>query len=218
MVTKDETAPERLAVYLCGSRSFGTAVLDLLCRRGNAVMGVSSPELDEKGRKDRLHTAVRERYPEVTYTPSEHFRASVIPPGTDLILAAHSHVFIGARTRARARLGCVGYHPSLLPLHRGRDAVRWTVHMRERVTGGTVYWFTDQVDAGPIAAQDWCFVRPEWTAGDLWSDQLFTMGLRLFERVLQDLEESRVIARPQDESLATWEPSWDRAPMERPPE
>jgi methionyl-tRNA formyltransferase len=90
--------------------------------------------------------------------------------------------------------------------------------MRERVTGGTVYWFTDQVDAGPIAAQDWCFVRPEWTAGDLWSDQLFTMGLRLFERVLQDLEESRVIARPQDESLATWEPSWDRAPMERPPE
>ena len=210
--------PRRLAVYLCGSRSFGAAVLGLLCEHGNAVVGVSSPRQDEKGRTDRLLAAVEERYPEIPHTPSEDFRSRVIPEGTDLIVAAHSHVFIGPRTRARARLGCIGYHPSLLPLHRGRDAIRWTVHMRERITGGTVYWFTDRIDAGPIAAQAWCFVRPEWTAGDLWANELFPMGLRLLERVLHDLEEDRVVERPQDESLATWEPSWERPPMDRLPE
>jgi methionyl-tRNA formyltransferase len=207
---------ERLSIYLCASRSFGVAVLDLLCQRGNAVVGVSSPTEDERGRPDRLFQTLRERYPEVPHTPSDQFRADSIPEGTDLIVAAHSHVFIGSRARARARLGCIGYHPSLLPLHRGRDAIRWTVHMRERVSGGTVYWFTDEVDGGPIAAQDWCLVRPEWTAGDLWSNELFPMGVRLLGQVLGDIEAGNLVKQPQDESLATWEPGWERPPMERP--
>ena len=49
--------------------------------------------------------------------------------------AAHSHDFIGRKTRALSRLGALGYHPSLLPLHRGRDAIRWAVHMRVRCLG-----------------------------------------------------------------------------------
>jgi methionyl-tRNA formyltransferase len=208
----------RPTIYLCGSRSFGAATLDLVCQRGNPVVGVAGPTTDEKGRSDRLYQRVQERYPEIPYTSSEEFRATSIPEGTDLVVAAHSHVFIGARARERTRLGCIGYHPSLLPLHRGRDAIRWTVHMREQITGGTVYWFTDKVDGGPIAAQDWCFVRPEWTAGDLWSNELFPLGLRLFGRVLDDIEAGRIIRQDQDESLASWEPSWDRPPMERQPE
>jgi len=45
----------------------------------------------------------------------------------------------GRRTRARARVAAIGYHPSLLPLHRGRDALRWTIRDGDRVTGGSVY-------------------------------------------------------------------------------
>lgn len=202
-----------MRIYLSGSRSFGAAVLDLVERRGDAVVGVSSPVDDERGRPDRLYRAVQERAPEVPHTPTEDFRAAAVPDGTDVILAAHSHVFLGPKTRARARLGCLGYHPSLLPLHRGRDAIRWAVHMRERITGGTVYWYTDHVDAGPIAAQDWCFVRPEWTASDLWQQELFPMGVRLFDRALGDIEAGRIVREEQDETLATWEPSWERAPL-----
>jgi methionyl-tRNA formyltransferase len=204
---------ERLSIYLCGSRSFGAAALDLLCRRGNPVTGVVSPVQDERGRGDRLCDAARAQG--VPHTANEDFRADRIPEGTDLLLAAHSHIYIGAKARSRSRLGCIGYHPSLLPLHRGRDAIRWTVHMRERITGGTVYWYDDAIDAGPTAAPDWCFCRPEWTASDLWSEELFPMGIRLFERVLDDVEAGRVVKRPQDESLATWEPSWERPPLDR---
>jgi methionyl-tRNA formyltransferase len=42
--------------------------------------------------------------------------------GVDLIIAAHSHDFIGRPHAAQGKLGAIGYHPSLLPLHRGRDA------------------------------------------------------------------------------------------------
>jgi len=78
-----------------------------------------------------------------------------LPGGVDLILYAHSHDFIGAATRGKTRLGAMGYHPSLLPLHRGRDAVCWTLRMGDKVAGGSVYWLTDVVDGGPIAAQGW---------------------------------------------------------------
>ena len=210
---EEPTAPSPLRIYLCGSRSLGAAVLDLIERRGSEPVGVSSPVEDERGRPDRLYQGVRERLPDVPHTPTADFRAAAVPEGTDVILAAHSHVFLGPKTRARARLGCLGYHPSLLPLHRGRDAIRWVVHMHEPVSGGTVYWYTDHVDAGPIAAQDWCFVRPEWTASDLWSNELFPMGVRLFERALTDIEAGRIVREEQDETLATWEPSWERPPL-----
>ena len=80
----------------------------------------------------------------------------------------------------------------------------------------SAYWPTDTVDAGPIAAQDYCFVRPGDTASTLWRRELFPMGVRLVRSVLADLEEGTVVADPQDERCATWEPSMERAPLHRP--
>lgn len=36
------------------------------------------------------------------------------------------------------------------------------------------------------------------------------MGIRLFERVLKELETGVIPASPQDEGLATWEPAFSR--------
>jgi hypothetical protein len=58
-------------------------------------------------------------------------------------------------------------------------------------------------------------IRPDDTPGELWRRELFPLGVRLFDRVLGSgwNVEDEV---PQDEALATWEPSWDRAPLRRP--
>jgi methionyl-tRNA formyltransferase len=142
----------------------------------------------------------------------------------DLFVAAHSHDFIGRASRAATRLGGIGYHPSLLPRHRGRDAVRWTVHFGDPISGGSVYWLTDNVDGGPIAAQDWCFVEPSLRTeahpidgpGALWRQKLFPMGVRLLRGVLRDLDRGVMVEIPQEELNATWEPSWERPPLHRP--
>src|SRR6185369_2887200 len=83
-----------------------------------------------------------------------------IEGAVDLLIAAHCHVFIHPELLARVRLGGIAYHPSLLPVHRGRDAIRWAVHMRERVTGGSVYRLDGGVDTGPILEQEHVFIRP----------------------------------------------------------
>ncbi|WP_165681100.1 formyltransferase family protein [Metapseudomonas otitidis] len=130
-------------------------------------------------------------------------------PACDVILAAHAHAFIGSEARRKARLGALGYHPSLLPRHRGRDAIRWALHMREPVTGGSLYWMDDGADTGPVVAQSWCHVRPDDTPASLWRRELAPMGLALFGQVLAKLiggEPCEGI--PQDPALASWEPAW----------
>lgn len=132
-------------------------------------------------------------------------------PACDLAVSAHCQRYIPASVRARCGLGILAYHPSLLPRHRGRDAVRWTVAMREPVAGGTVYWMDDGADTGPIEAQDWCHILPGEDAAALWRRALAPMGVRLLVEAVSRLaagEKPR--AAPQDERAATWEPAFTR--------
>lgn len=209
-----------MRIFVAGQKAFGAAVLELAMRAGHHVAGVSSPPhastLDTTGAPmpDRMRATAEGAG--VPWMPAGTLRADTLPRDVDVIVAAHAHDFIGRATRLRARLGAIGFHPSLLPRHRGRDAVRWTVHMREPITGGSLYWLSDTIDGGDIAAQDWCHVRPGDTPEELWRRELFPIGLRLFARTLADLERGRVVRVPQDPALVTWEPSWSRAPLHRP--
>lgn len=199
-----------LRLILAGQKSFGRAVYEAVLEAGHEIAAVwSPPTMDDKLSRVAVNSDVWE--PEVNRFPKCVQQLEV-----DLFVAAHSHDFIGRASRQAARLGGIGYHPSLLPRHRGRDAVRWTIHMGDPVAGGSVYWLTDQVDAGAIAAQDWCFVRPGWDASALWRKRLFPMGVDLVLATLEMLDGGIVVETPQDESVATWEPSWERPPLHRP--
>lgn len=213
-----------MRLYLCGQKHYGLSVLDAVLDAGHTVLGVSSPRwaneklnssLPQPGeREDRLFA--RTEVLGLPWRPAGSLRASLVPAGCDLIVCAHSHDFVGRATRAATRLGGIGYHPSLLPLHRGRDAVRWTIRMHDRVAGGSVYWLSDVVDGGDVAAQDWCFVRPGDTAVSLWQRDLAPMGVALTLKVLGDLDAGRLVSVRQDEALATWEPAFDAPPLHRP--
>lgn len=199
-----------IRVLLAGQRSFGRAVYQMLLDTpGVEVTGVISPA-DSSDRLTNYALSQGEDWFEKITPQAVNFR------DVDLIVAAHSHDYIGRKSRAASRLGAIGYHPSLLPRHRGRDAVEWTVRMRDPIAGGTVYWFNDGVDTGPIAAQDWCHVDPRWSASDLWRERLFPMGLELTQRVVQQVERGELWMTPQDETFATWEPALGVPPLYRP--
>ena len=197
-----------MRVMLIGQKWLGAGVLDLLLEKGHDVASVAAPA------GDRLHCAAVAAGVPVA-DPGRVLAASWVPPGSELIVAAHSHSFITGGARRSARFGAIGYHPSLLPRHRGRDAVRWTIHMRDQIAGGSVYWMDDRADGGPIAAQDWCHVREGDTPESLWRRELGPMGLRLLSRVVDDVAAGRMVRTPQEEGLATWEPAFDRPSLSR---
>jgi methionyl-tRNA formyltransferase len=194
-------------IVIVGQQWFGEQALSLCLQRGDDIARVFTPGAAEGEKPDRLYAAAEQAGVPVEIH-GRYLNAEQIPPGVDLILAAHAHAFITEGARQASRHGALGYHPSLLPRHRGRDAVRWTIHMKDAIAGGSVYWMDDGADTGAIAAQAWCHVKPGDDAQTLWRRELAPMGLRLFDQVLGELDAGVVTAIPQDPDAATWEPAF----------
>jgi methionyl-tRNA formyltransferase len=193
-----------MRITLVGSRHFGVTTLNMLRQQGVDVARVVVADGE-----DRLAAAARDAGIEVVVQANPRLVvASEIAPDTDLIIAAHSHARVGKDALAAAKLGGIGYHPSLLPRHRGIAAVEWTIKQGDPITGGTVYHLADRMDAGAIAVQDWCFVKPGETARELWERALAPLGLRLLAEAIDYARIHHALpAKPQDEQFATKAPS-----------
>jgi methionyl-tRNA formyltransferase len=195
-----------MKITLVGSRWFGAETLKRLLAERVDIARVVVPDSD-----DRLAHAARAAGLDVYVLPDRHLvEADAIAPGTDLIVSAHNHARVGAAALARSRLGGIGYHPSLLPRHRGIAAVEWTVKAGDPIAGGSIYHLAERMDAGALAAQDWCFVKPGEGARELWERALAPLGLRLIVDVVREAARTGTLpARPQDEAFATQAPRLD---------
>jgi glycine cleavage system regulatory protein/folate-dependent phosphoribosylglycinamide formyltransferase PurN len=186
---------------LVGSRFFAASVFEALRKEeGIEFTSIVAPAAD-----DRLALAANAAgVPLHVLENPRIVPEQAIAEGTDLIIAAHTHARVSDGALARARLGGVGYHPSLLPRHRGIAAVEWTILEGDPIAGGSVYHLADGWDAGAIAAQDWCFVLKGETARELWERALAPMGLALLARVVHHARLHGVLpAYPQDPRFAT---------------
>jgi methionyl-tRNA formyltransferase len=192
-----------MRITLVGSRHFGVTTLNMLRQRGVDIVRVVVADGE-----DRLAAAARAAGIEVVVQANPRLvMAAEIPDGTDLIVTAHSHARIGSEALAKARLGGIGYHPSLLPRHRGIAAVEWTIREGDPIAGGSVYHLADRMDAGAIAAQEWCFVKKGESARELWERALAPLGLKLLGEVIDYAETHKSLpAKPQDEQFATLAP------------
>lgn len=198
---------KKIRVFISGQKFFAEEVLSLCLKKGFEIAGVCCP-LDDKYIK-RL--AIINNIPII---PSGMLNGDTFPENVDLGIAAHSFDYVGKRTRYKARLGWIGYHPSLLPLHRGRSSIQWAIKMRERVTGGTVFWLNSGIDRGDIAYQDFVFIEPKYlvmklsdAAKELWREELQPLGIRLIDKALSDISKGTIIKVPQNPRLSTFEPS-----------
>jgi len=197
----------RMNISLVGSRYFGATVFGALRDDGATIVQVVAPAAD-----DRLAVAAQAAGVPVHILENPRVvPGDAIAEGTGLIIAAHTHARVSDEALARSRLRGVGYHPSLLPRHRGIAAVEWTILSGDPIAGGTVYHLAEGWDRGAIAAQDWCFVAKGETARDLWERSLAPLGLALLKQVVcHATTHGALPAYPQDERFAT------KAPMIRP--
>lgn len=194
----------KFKVFISGQKYFAEQVFILCNKLGMEIVGVCCP-IDDKyiGRAAKLWN--------VPIIPAGMLNADNMPE-CDLGITAHSFDYIGKKTRYIPRLGWLGYHPSLLPRHRGRSSIEWAIRMKEPITGGTVFWLNAGIDRGDIAYQDWCWIPPEYflepqkSASKLWKDELLPMGLKLFEIAFKDLLIGVIKRTPQDKRFSTFEP------------
>src|SRR5438445_5103824 len=195
--------PTPMRITLVGSRHFGVTTFNMLRQHGVDIVRVIVADAE-----DRLAAAAKAAGIEVILQANPKLVvATEIAPGTDLIVTAHSHARIGKDALAAAKLGGIGYHPSLLPRHRGIAAVEWTIREGDPIAGATIYHLAERMDAGAIAAQEWCFVKKGETARELWERALAPLGQKLLADVISDAKQHGSLrAVPQDDQFATAAP------------
>ncbi|MGV2066365.1 formyltransferase family protein [Agrobacterium sp. 22-226-1] len=169
-----------MRIALIGQKWIGEQVL-------NAIGGAATVRIvAAPNSEDRLAAAAERAGIETFAYGGRGLRDFNLPEGIDLLITAGSFAFVPPTLRAQAAW-CIGYHPSLLPLYRGSRAVEDAISAGESITGGSVYHLTDEMDAGDVVFQDWCFVRKSDTAADLWRRSLAPMGVELIARAVDHL-------------------------------
>ena len=193
-----------MRITLVGSRHFGVTTFNMLREHGVEIARIVVHDAE-----DRLAAAAKAVGIEVVVQADPKFvTAAEIAANTDLIVTAHSHARITREALASAKLGGIGYHPSLLPRHRGIAAIEWTIKEGDPIAGGTIYHLADRMDAGAIAAQEWVFVKKGETARELWERALAPLGQKLLGEVIDYAKAHKTLpAKPQDEQFATLAPS-----------
>lgn len=179
---------------------------------GHEIVGVAPPP--QKRLKDKMvGYAQLKGIPIVS--DCEKLVSDNIPDGTELVISAHSHWMISDKILGKCKYGGIGFHPSLLPRHRGQDAVRWAVHMKDAVTGLSIYNLrSDKCDGGDILLQRAMFIDPDWDYHELWKE-MFPIGVDMVSDAVRMIERGGCEWQRQDERFATWEPSWERPRLHR---
>jgi methionyl-tRNA formyltransferase len=99
--------------------------------------------------------------------------------------------------------GMFGMHPTLLPRHRGRAAIPWTILTGLARTGVTLFEIVDpSADSGPIIGRREVEVEPEETATTLY-DKLLEAHVELIREHVPQIAAGRAPRTPQDAKRAS---------------
>lgn len=196
-----------MVVIISGQKYFGECVLSYcLSHPSVEVAAVCCPVGDKYiGRLAAING--------IPIIPGGSLCADTMPVGIDLGICAHSFDYIGKKTRYAARLGWIGYHPSLLPRHRGRSSIEWALRFNDFATGGTVFWLNSGIDRGDIERQELIWVKRKYFHGDikanasaLWANELLPLGVKLMGDAIDDISRGVINRKPQNAEFSTWEP------------
>jgi methionyl-tRNA formyltransferase len=136
------------------------------------------------------------------------FERVPMPQGATFAIAPRLTKKLGKAEWSAPELGTLIFHPSILPYHRGPDAIRWTVANSERVSGVTWFWCDDGLDTGPICEQEPVLLKPGESPGRAYHTRFVPAGLRALDRAVVFISAIGPRRIPQDEELASYEGRW----------
>lgn len=211
-----------MRIIVIGQALFGARTMEALLEAGEDVVAAFTPPGKPGAKPDPLKEAALARgvksIEPKTYKDDQVFEefAGLRP---DLVVLAFVTDIVPARYFAAAGKGAICYHPSILPRHRGASAINWALIMGDTRTGLTIFWPDAGIDTGPILLQKEVDISLQDTAGSIYFDRLFPMGVEAIVESVKLIGEGKALRIAQDDSKATYEPpcndrvagiDWDR--------
>lgn len=98
--------------------------------------------------------------------------------------------------------GCIGMHPTLLPIGRGRAAIPWAIIKGLDRTGVSMFKLDEGVDTGDIIGQGVIEIDDTITATELYK-KVDDMHIELISKYWEDIVNEKIELSKQDDSNAT---------------
>src|SRR6266699_4298819 len=203
-----------MRIVIVRQQAFGKAVLDAFLARGDTVAGVFAAPERPGARPDPLVVAAEEkklavhRFPK--YSAPEALDA-LKALDADIGIMAYVLLFAPPEFCAIPKHGMIQFHPSLLPLHRGPASIPWAIIRGRTETGLSIFRPTPGLDEGPVILQKRVAIGPDDTAGSLYFDKIFPLGVSALVEAADLVVSGRATETTQDEARATYEGGWREA-------
>jgi phosphoribosylglycinamide formyltransferase 1 len=166
------TAPLRIGVLASGSGTNLQALLDTVHGREAEVVAVASDKPDAQALERAAGAGVPIRvFPRGDFADRAARDAAIADwlreRDVQLVVLAGYMQLCSAEFLAAFPGRVINVHPSLLPAFPGAHAVEEALAWGVKLTGCTVHFVDEQVDHGPIVAQEAVEVRPDDTRDTL---------------------------------------------------
>jgi len=197
-----------MRILLVGQAAFAEKVLGGLIAAGHEIAAVVCPP-DRGDQQDPVKVAACGRgiaVHQFKTLKGPDARSAFAQARADLGLLAYVTQIVPEPLLAVPRQGTLCFHPSLLPRYRGGSAIPWQLIKGETRTGVTVFWPDAGIDTGPILLQRAAAIDPDETAGSLYYQTLFPLGVQACLDAVDLVRAGTAPRVPQDERLATYDP------------
>ncbi len=204
-------------IVFFGSGYFVIPVIKVLQDQGLVLVVTNEP-------KGRLIDYLK-KY-NIPYIYSDLKKSEDISQITDLkpdigVLASFG-AFVPQKVIDAFPLGILNIHPSLLPKFKGPSPIQFTILSGDTTTGVTIIQLDNELDHGPIIAQEEVSLSGSETSQEL-LESLFNTGAEMMEKVVQEIDNGLPIeSKPQDHNLESWslhiEKSDGKIDLKKPPE
>ena len=206
-----------MRIVIVGQQAFGKAVLEAFVARRDEIAAVFAAPERPGARPDPLVAAAQERNLTIhrfaKYSSAEAQQA-LADLKAELGVMAYVLLFAPPEFCAIPKHGMIQFHPSLLPLHRGASSIPWAIIRGRTETGLSIFRPTPGLDEGPVILQKRVLIGPDDTAGSLYFDKIFPLGVSALLEAADLVASGRATESTQDESRATYE-GWVREPESR---
>jgi len=197
-----------MRILLIGQAAFAAKVLEGLEAARHAIAGVVCPP-DRGDKPDPVKSAAVDRGIAVHQFKSlKTPEARQVFEGADADLAVLAYVtqIVPESLLQLPRRTAICFHPSLLPRYRGGSAIPWQLIRGETRTGVTVFWPDAGIDTGPLLLQRDAPIGPDDTAGTLYYQTLFPLGVQVVLDSVELIASDRAPRIVQDEAQGTYDP------------
>ncbi|AOM83239.1 methionyl-tRNA formyltransferase [Salisediminibacterium beveridgei] len=203
-----------MKIIFMGTPDFAVPVLDALVEEGyDIAMVVTQPDRP-KGRKQVLTKppvkTAAEKHGLKVYQPEKIKKSEEAKPVVDeqadlLVTAAYGQI-LPPEILTSPKHGCINVHASLLPEYRGGAPIHYAVMDGKEITGITIMYMADQLDAGEILTQCSVPIDETDTTGTM-HDKLSKAGAELLIDTIPKLMNHELTPVKQDENLVTFAPN-----------